>query len=477
MARNNGSPGFWEPLWDFLASVRLTVILLLSLAITSIIGTLIPQNESPMAYLQAYGEFRFRLFSVLDFFDMYRSWWFRLLIVLLVVNIVICSIDRLSMVGKVIFNRNPRFKRSRFLKLKNRETFESEADPETLKDRFEPILSSAFRTTVVKPTEDGLCIFAEKWRWTRLGVYMVHLSVVVLLIGALIGSIFGFDGFVAIPEQSQTRRIELRNTGESLDLGFEIRCEDFDVSFYETGAPKEFRSKLTIIEDGQPVLTKDIIVNDPLSYKGVRIFQSSYGELPPEISPAGQETPEALEFRIADRETGAVATVTAKFKETVELPNGWGKLTFSEYNPAFAFGGRDLGAAASVLLKQPDHEQTMVLLPLRFPNFDRMRNSELFISVTGQKTETFKAGAAPEARFYTGLQVNRDPGVPLVYAGFIFMILGFVVTFFMSHQTVCVDIGAGKQGSSVAVSGNADRNRLGMDNKIRRLAKRLKTLE
>ena len=55
--------------------------LLLSLAATSIIGTLIPQNSDPAAYVSVFGETLFRFFGVLGLFDMYHSWWFLLLLV------------------------------------------------------------------------------------------------------------------------------------------------------------------------------------------------------------------------------------------------------------------------------------------------------------------------------------------------------------------------------------------------------------
>ena len=97
-----------NPLWKFFCSVKLTVVLLLSLAFTSIIGTVIPQNENPEAYLQAYGAFRYQLLSALGIFDMYHSWWFQGLLLFLTVNIVVCSIDRLQGSWKIIFNRNPR---------------------------------------------------------------------------------------------------------------------------------------------------------------------------------------------------------------------------------------------------------------------------------------------------------------------------------------------------------------------------------
>jgi len=96
----------------------------------------------------------------------------------------------------------------------------------------------------------------------------------------LIGSIFGFDGYVNIPAGESAQQIRLRNKPQMMQLDFTIRCDDYDESYYETGAPKEFRSSLTILEQGREVLKKDIIVNDPLRYKGISIYQSSRGKLP-----------------------------------------------------------------------------------------------------------------------------------------------------------------------------------------------------
>ncbi len=86
-------------IWRFFISIRLTVFVLLTLAATSIVGTLIPQNGSPQDYILKYGDFLYRVFYVLDVFDMYHSWWFQLLVVVLTVNILACSIDRLSPCG------------------------------------------------------------------------------------------------------------------------------------------------------------------------------------------------------------------------------------------------------------------------------------------------------------------------------------------------------------------------------------------
>ena len=199
---------------------------------------------------------------------------------MLTANVIICSIDRMSANRRILFVRRPAFNPSRFKNLRRREILTDQRTPEQLAEVFQPLISRRFSHNRVEALSDQVVIYGEKGRWTRFGVYMVHLSVVILLIGGLIGSIFGFDGFVNIAEGESVQRIRLRNSTQTVMLDFAVRCDDFNVSFYETGAPKEFRSSLTILEAGKPVRQKDIIVNDPLRYKGISFYQSSYGSLP-----------------------------------------------------------------------------------------------------------------------------------------------------------------------------------------------------
>jgi cytochrome c biogenesis protein len=475
MRETEASGGIWDTVWGFFASVRLTIILLLSLAATSVIGTFIPQNKQPMEYLQAFGDFGFRLLSALDFFDMYRSWWFRLLIMLLVLNIVVCSIERLASLGKIIFVKKPNFKPSRFRNAKHRLSFEDDRQPDALKALYLNALQRKFGTTQLEETNDGIWLFAEKWRWTRIGVYVVHLSIVVLLVGSLIGSIFGFEGFVNIPENETVDTIFLRQNGRPYHLPFAIRCDDFDVSFYANGAPKEYRSRLTIIENGQPTVQKDIIVNDPLRYQGINIFQSSYGKMASDDHTDTVAPPAEVELRITDKATGKTFTHNAAIGEQFDLPDGSGVLKIAQFQAAMQFGGQDLGPGLVVEMLSKDGQKKQILLPLHFPNFDKMRGGAFFISILGQTQRDFKPQEKAD-RYFTGLQVTKDPGVPVVYAGFAGMIIGFVITFFMSHQTVGVELRQRGGRSHVAVAGIADRNKMGMERKTEQLTERLKSL-
>ncbi len=463
-------------MWKFFISVKLTIVLLLSLAATSAIGTIVPQNENPQAYFQAYGEFFYRLFDLLDIFDMYHSWWFQFLLVLLTINIITCSIDRLSSTGKIIFAKNPKVRPDRFRKRHDNKSFTVKQDPEKMESVYTKELKKQFGNLTMENTEKGFFIYAEKWRLSRLGVYIVHLSVVLLLVGGLIGSFFGFEGWVNIAEGESTNTIRLRKSNRVHKLDFSIRCDDFDLSFYKNGAPKEYRSKLVLLEKGNVVKQKDIIVNDPLRYKGINIFQSSYGKLPASM-PEKKETrkvdiEKGFELAFLSKASGMTYTKNAKVGEVVTIPEGLGKLIITEHLPSADFKGMSIGNALKGILTPAEGEPVEIILPLKFPNFDKMRGGNIIISVHIHEQHVHNE-PPEETRYYTGLQITKDPGVWVVYTGFILMIVGCFITFYMSHQQIFVEVVQLKKNSRVIISGRSDKNRLAMQNKIEKLEKRL----
>ena len=309
----------------FFSSIRVTISVLILLAATSVIGTLIPQNAEPRAYQQAYGPLLSELLRVLGMFDMYHSWWFQLLLGILAVNIVVCSLNRWRATMRLL--RSPDIAPELKQRTEGTQVFTVPQGPATVAKAYETFISRRFSRTCVEENGGVYQIRAEKGRWTRTGVYVVHLSVLVLLVGALIGSIFGFDGFVTIPEGASASTIHLRKSEREIPLGFEIRCNDFDVSYYDSGAPKEFRSKLTIIDGGRPVLDQDIIVNDPLNYKGVRIYQSSYGRM----------APEAMDLTVTHRESGRAVRQKTSIGQTLNLPDSESSFTLAEFRNRYSY--------------------------------------------------------------------------------------------------------------------------------------------
>ena len=209
MAAHVPDSGVPQRIWKFFASVKLTVGLLLTLAATSVLGTLIPQNADPALYFQKYGEKLFRLFWFFDLFDMYHSWWFQFLLLLMTVNLLVCSVDRLSSTWRVIFPRKRRC--STAPSLKSCRT--AKASALTRPGRTAGALSAPAGASLPlqpagrhRPTAG--CFLPKRDAGGRLGAYVVHLGVLLLLMGGLIGSWAGFEGFVNIPEKESIDSVQ-----------------------------------------------------------------------------------------------------------------------------------------------------------------------------------------------------------------------------------------------------------------------------
>ncbi len=444
---NNGT--VFDRIWAFFASVKLSVVVLVLLALTSVLGTLIPQNQTAMYYHQNYGEALIRIFELFQLFDMYHSWWFRFLIMILAMNITICSLERLPRVLSIV-RKKPALDAEKFRRHKNRVDLTMEGPAAGQRDRITAIISKKFGKTSVVDTETGFAVFSERGRATRLGVYVVHLSILALILGSLVGSLFGYEGFVNIPEGETVDRIKLRNSDTTVPLGFQVRCDDFDVSHYDNGAPKEYRSDLVIIEDGQATVKKRIVVNDPLRHKGVNFFQSSFGTIP------GQN----LTLSFTSKASGMSYEKKIKADQPVELEEGLGTFVLQGYLPSYPFMGQDLGESYVGTISVNGKEPEEVILPLHFAKFDKMRKGAVSVEIVNF-----------DSSHYTGLQVTKDPGVYLVYAGFILMIAGCYIAFFMAHQNLCVEVvKTGDHSCAVMVSGSANKNRMGMGMIVKKIA-------
>lgn len=440
--------------WKFFTSVKLSVFILLTLAVTSIMGTVVAQNGDPAMYRQIYGHTLFRVLHAIDAFDMYHAWWFQALLCLLMANIIICSIDRLSSTWRIIFPKRPVFHTSRFKKAGNLVEWTVDGRPGAVRDVLMPYIENRYSYSRSETKDNGFVIFAEKGRWTRFGVYAIHLSVVLMVAGGLIGSLFGFEGMANIPEGEAVSSVQLRSGAEK-PLGFELKCDKFTVTYYNTGAPKDYRSAVSIIKSGKVVLKKDIRVNSPLRYQGVSIFQASYGKMPPE----------KFTVFFVDNTSGLRFKKQGVIGKVIDLPAGEGSFVVEKFMNSAPFRGHNLGPSFLCRLMKKGEKPERVILPVSFSNFDKMRRGEYTIFIK-------RAGL----RYYTGLQITRDPSVPMVYAGFILMIIGCYITFFMYHKKVCIELLENRGRVVVCVSALAGKKRPISKTIVKRLAMHLKAL-
>jgi len=443
---------YLSAIWRFFTKIKLGIVLLVSIGTTSIIGTIIPQNEGPSEYINSFGGFLYTFLKVLDVFDMYHSWWFRFLIVMLTLNLVVCSIDRLKSTWKIIFVKNPNFSVSRFRNIDEKKEFTNKTSSEKLFTDCFSVVTKGYSYKRFEKTEKGFYIFAEKGRWTRIGVYIVHFSIVLLLMGSLVVSIFGFEGYANIPEGGSIDSIQSKDENRILPLDFTIRCDKFNVSFYDSGSPKEYRSTLSVLESGRISFKKDIIVNDPLRFKGINVFQSSYGRM----------SPEKVKLKISSKDSGKEYFEEILIGHSIDLPENMGTFKIVSYNESADYNGNVLGEAFTGLLTVNTQQPVEILLPVKFSGFDSMRKGKQIFSIIGY-----------EDRYYTGLEITKTPGVWVVYSGFIMLLVGCYVTFFMSHIMLFVEIAGSGPGSKIVISAVMDKNKLGVKKMIDKVFKQI----
>ncbi|MBW1973840.1 MAG: hypothetical protein DRG20_03355 [Deltaproteobacteria bacterium] len=421
-----GEKSLRKIIWDFFCSVKLTVILLFGLAGTSVIGTLIKQNASSSEYLKIMSPVTFRILDLLGFLDMYHSLWFRGILILLALNLFFCSLKRLPSTLRIV--RSPKvFPRKEFLlALPFHKVFLVSSLGNPLEGKLKDILKSFFGKVKFHYEGETSVLFAQKGILSRFGVYVTHFSVIIIFIGALIGNFYGFTGYVNLREgEEKDYCIEMkRDEIKRYPLNFDLKLNSFSVSFYDTGAPKEYKSILTL-KKGDKVIIKDKVlrVNHPISYKGISIYQNSY-------------------------------------------QRGWiiGVKGLSLHTPVIIKG------SMGDIVEIPHTKYSVRLLGYKRPTKDRSEMVEILLIKEGKPLSIFWITNRPtflhnklefvliKPFWISGLQIVKDPGVNIVWLGCIFLILGLIITFFVSHAQVWIYM---EKSSSpqLIVAGRVNRNK------------------
>ena len=451
--------------WRFLSSVRLTIVLLILLAIVSILGTLIPQGRESVEFARSLDPATFRFLSTLQIFDMYDAPWFRLIIAFLALNLIVCSINRFPATWKR-FTATPAPDRKKpFENGAPEDRFQINFGADEAARRVEKIFKSAYKNVRRKTADGNHYFYGDKGRFSYFGVYVVHLSVLLIITGSLVGSFFGFEAHVNVLEGETIDRIFIRKTMKPLKLEFDVRCDKFSVDFYKTGAPKEFKSILTFLVDGKPVQTSDLLVNHPVTFGGVTFYLGNYGSVPAK----------ELQLRII-RKSGEPKSWDMTVKGDTAYPFPGGEGTFKVIDMRNDIMGLGPAALISVQPKTgkpmefwvfKDHAALQKKLPapmLASPKFNPEAFAPYRFSLSGLKS-----------LYYTGLQANKDPGVPIVWAGCFLMVTGLFVTFFLSHKRLWVHVAREGTATRIQVAGTTNKNPVGLETERRGLIQKLKT--
>jgi len=506
-----------DRVWSFFSSVKLAIVIFSLIGLTSIVGTIIEQQAPREKNIQVLTKLvgqdlapgAYNVLDSLGFMDMYRSWWFLALLMLFGLNLLVCSTDRFPAIWRQVTTPLKPLPRETFNSLGIRSEAVIKGGQEAAKERARKALKAiGFKAQEEADAHGGYQLFAQKAPWSRLGIYISHFSILIILIGAVIGIFFGFKAFVNIPEgvgysivfqnrgvsteaESNERnrlvnmldmakgdlnylaqnlgvplsqlKTDLRKYG-IIPLDFTVKCEDFDVEFYgRSDMPKAYKSLLTVYEGGKPVTSKWIEVNSPLKYKGVTFYQSSYGLLD-DLS-SGEA--------VFDIKTPAGASETRRVKpgESFTIPGSNATATFVDFSPALKADEMGRPVTYANLMNNP-----AVGLEIKSPGG---QVSGRWILEREPASWVLEDGTILELKDfwgaqYTGLQARKDPGVRVVYLGCLTLAIGLFVAFFMSHKKLWVRLQPDKGGTRVQVAATASKNKFSFERQIEKLTALLK---
>lgn len=422
-----------DDLWRFFTSVKLAMLLISLFALIAIVGTLIPQEATTRAvdYISRYGPDGYYWIQRLQLDHIFSSWYFQAVLVLFFANMSCCTVKRLR--KSLWYVRAPLGVKppAAFAALPLYERLELSAEParpevETLKARVRLVLHAAHYRVKLEESQQ---LVAEKWRPERFAIDIFHISLLVILIGAFLSSTLGFKTF------------EVAHKGDIIDVpqgNFSIKVDDFWSHNYPSSERvMDWNTTLTVLQNDHPVLTKTIQVNHPLVYGGIRFYQAAFGL---DWQDSVHLTIEAV--RASDR--ASLGTFSANVNRNFALPTAKIDVKVGAFLPDFALTTNKIAYSKTQSLNNPaayleiyDDQGQFLYRTWVFAQHPELQEMLQQAGVNSPYLFYLKGETAPE---FTGIQVNADPGFPVVFGGFIFMIGGLLVHFYFKHKTIWVHI-------------------------------------
>jgi cytochrome c biogenesis protein len=435
--------------WKFLSSIKLAIVLIILLTVASIIGTLIPQGRSVAEYSARYGSLA-SLVIALRLTTLYRSAWFLALLILLAANTIVCTLSRFGPKWRRAFRTAPDLDPKSVASMRSSCRFRLPIALETARERVEMELNGRHYVLHQSTQEGRAFLQARKRRLGWFGSDIVHLGLLVILAGGFVSGLASRKSELALAD-GQTAALPLAS--------FELRLDKFETEYYPQGAVKDWKSTVTVLDGGAPVLTRTIEVNEPLKYRGVTFYQQGYGmnwdlarcvlELRKTGDPAFSRT---VSLRVGDRSPVEGPDVTRiavrRFVPDFVLGEGNQVQSRSEEpnNPAAlveAWKGEERVFSGWVFAKYPDFGQghgTGEAAPANAPK----------IAVVLKDYS---------ATSYSVIEAARDPGVTIIWIGCALISLGFFLAFYWPPREIRVVLEASPGRVDLAAGGQASKSR------------------
>ena len=265
-----------QNLFKSIADLRFAIFILLMIAALSIIGTVIEQDQSIETYKlnypltnRVFGFLSWDIILRFGFDHIYKTWWFITLILLFGVSLLTCTL--LQQFPSLKVARRCQFFRTtqQFCRL-NISTNLQHLSLSQLLFKIKENNYSIFQQKNI--------IYCYKGLIGRIAPIIVHFSMIIILIGAIIGSVGGFKAQEIIPKTETFHIQNVLNNGQfTLIPKVSIRINDFWITYTKQTTITQFYSDLSILNvDGNEVERKTIFVNSPAKYNGIDYYQTDW---------------------------------------------------------------------------------------------------------------------------------------------------------------------------------------------------------
>jgi cytochrome c biogenesis protein len=421
-----------EGLWHLLSSMRVAMVIMLAIAFLGVFGSLIMQAPpgillDPAAKASWLDEVRPKyggwtnILDAVQFFQIFNSLLFRVLVASLTISLIACSIHRIPGIWRTA--RKPRVDVGPAF-------FQHAPQHEAIVVRHTPAETQAIVTGVLRGRryrtlvmEGGaIHLYADRFRWAPVSGLVGHLALVVILAGAIIGAMFGYRDAQFTIAEGQTLPI-------AAEPGVSVQLLDFTDRYDTvTGSPIDYASQIVVFKDGAEIDRHTVRVNDPYRYGNTAVYQAFYGA--------------AAVITIKDAKgTTLLSQGVPLAWRTTEGDRPVGSITVPGANNVLWLVGTQGGGDAMI---KPGQLQVELYTAGEASQIGTEVIDQGKAAQIGDFTITFDR----ESQF-TGFNIARDPGVIFVWLGSMLLFLGFVIRFFVPNKRIWARIVARPNGGAV----------------------------
>jgi cytochrome c biogenesis protein len=465
---------------DFLSSVRFGVVLLCILVVLAMVGMLVMQQtvQGFETYYASRTPAEKLVFGALGIFDIYHSWYFNFILIVLSLNIVLASIDHFPAAWSYISRPKLDASKKWLLGQKQSAALKIHGDSQQqAAERIGQIFKKNGLKTRITEKKGNFFVFGESGRINRLGAYIVHVCLLTLFMGHFVALQTGVDANLSLfPGQKTDEIQELhfnldRKEEYAVKMPFIVECTDISQKLIDMKGSIDITNTMdwaTVIRIDDPeygVTAATVSLNNPFSYRGYRFFQAQAASL---------GNARSIKLLLTPEKGGEPVPVEIMRNGSADLADGT-KIAFDSFHPDFVFDQQGQPDTRSV-----DYNNPAAVLSVTPPGGEKTRvfafanklpdNAPINAPKAGYRWRITDFEKSP---FSHTLSIKYDPynGAFIAwYFGGFGLIGALMFVFFISHRRIWALVEDGKSGAfDVTLGGNSNRNQFGFEDKFQKI--------